>query len=90
MKSGSHIAKTIRLTISVPTALLEEVDRNLDGTENRSAFVRRLMEDALKAAEEQRKVEQYIRGYTENPQTEEEWGWQDQVAVQALREVPWD
>ena len=89
---------TTRLTIRLPTELLEEVDQTLDRTKNRSALVRRLLEDALRAAKqqhdrsakEQRDIEAYIRSYTEQPQTEEELGWMDTLSVEALREVPWN
>ena len=83
-------AGTTRFTISLPTSLLEAVDRRLvrDG-ESRSAVVRRLLEEALREAQERADVERYIRGYRETPQTEAELGWSDLAAREHLAELPW-
>lgn len=79
-----------RITVSVPTRLLEEVDQRLvKGEEGRSAVVRRLLEEALRAVEEREDVERYVRGYRECPQTEEEFGWSDAVARDGIGESPW-
>jgi len=83
-------ARTTRFTVSLPSELLVEVDRVLGKGNSRSSLVRRLFEDALRRAEERRKEQEWIRGYQKEPQTEEEFGWSDEVTVQALREVPWD
>lgn len=83
--------KASRITISLPTQLVEALDHKLaHEEESRSAVVRRILEQALKDAAEQEQIEQYIRGYTEYPQTEEEFGWSDYVTVEALKEIPWD
>ena len=79
-----------RLTISVPTRLLEALDQKLtrDG-ESRSAVIRRLVEEALQDAEEQEDARRYVNSYREQPQTEEEFGWSDEVARRHLAETPW-
>lgn len=80
-----------RFTVSVPSELLEAVDQRLvKGEESRSSLVRRLLERALREAEERDEVERYVRGYREKPQTEEEFGWSDEVATRHLREIPWE
>ncbi len=82
--------KVTRLTISLPARLLEAAEERLVAPdESRSAFIRRLIEEALREAEEQSDVERYVRGYRERPQTEEEVGWSDQAAVEHLAEQPW-
>ncbi|MGH2460519.1 MAG: hypothetical protein ACRDIY_16820 [Chloroflexota bacterium] len=79
-----------RMTVSVPTSLLEEVDRRLvKGDEGRSAVIRRLLEVALRAIEEREDVERFVRGYRERPQTEEEFGWSDAAARDGIAELPW-
>ena len=79
-----------RFTISVPNELLEAVDNKLiRGDESRSAAVRRLLEDAVREAEEQEEIDRYIRGYREYPQTEEEFGWVDRAGRELLAEHPW-
>ncbi|MBA2449251.1 MAG: hypothetical protein H0V51_14620 [Chloroflexi bacterium] len=80
-----------RVTVSLPTRLLEAVDEKLvNGEETRSAVVRRLLEGALRDAQEREDVEQYIRSYTECPQTEEEFGWSSYVALKHFAEEPWE
>jgi metal-responsive CopG/Arc/MetJ family transcriptional regulator len=82
---------TSRFTVSVPTRLLEAVDRKLvNRDETRSAVVRRLLEEAVREVDEQEDVQRWIRSYRENPQTEEELGWADEAARQLLAEVPWE
>jgi metal-responsive CopG/Arc/MetJ family transcriptional regulator len=80
-----------RFTVSLPTRLLEAVDQKLvNGSESRSALVRRLLEQAPRDAQEREDVEQYIRGYTECPQTEEEFGWSSYAALKHFAEEPWE
>lgn len=79
-----------RLNVTVPVDLLDAVDRvRARHGESRSAFVRRLLEQALADADERAAVERYVRGYRDQPQTEEEFGWSDQVIQEALAEVHW-
>lgn len=52
----------------MPTELLSEVEEKLAREdENRSATIRRLIEDALEGAKEKADVEQYLRAYKEQP-----------------------
>ena len=83
--------KTSRITISLPTKLVEELDQRLTAEEeSRSAAVCRILEQALRDAEEKEQIAQYIKGYTEQPQTEEEFGWSDYVTIEALKDIPWE
>jgi metal-responsive CopG/Arc/MetJ family transcriptional regulator len=71
--------------------LVEAADRKLvRGSESRSAMIRRVLEEALRAADEKEDVERYVRGYREQPQTEEEFGWSDTALLQNLPELPWN
>lgn len=80
-----------RVTITVPDDLLNAAEAKLGkGEASRSALIRRIIEDALRDAEEREKIEQYIRGYREDPPTDEEFGWQDALAIEALKETSWD
>jgi metal-responsive CopG/Arc/MetJ family transcriptional regulator len=83
--------KDASVTITLPTAMLEEFDRLLvtEG-ETRSSVIRRWISGALQEASEQEDVRRYIAGYREEPQTVEEFGWTTQVAVEALRQAEWD
>jgi metal-responsive CopG/Arc/MetJ family transcriptional regulator len=80
-----------RFTVSVPTDLLRAVDEKLvNGEQNRSAVVRRLLVEALRDVEERIDVDQWVRSYTERPQTEEEVGWANYAAREYLSESPWE
>lgn len=85
------MGRITRMTVSLPSILIDALDQRLvhDG-EGRSAVIRRLIETALRQAEEQEEIARYIRGYAEQPQTEDECGWSDHVAREALAEVPWE
>ncbi|MFN0095042.1 MAG: hypothetical protein ACKVVT_09740 [Dehalococcoidia bacterium] len=37
-----------------------------------------------------RDVAQWVRSYTEQPQTDEEVGWNDQVAAENWADLPWE
>ncbi len=78
-----------RITISLPEDLLHSAEAKLGhGDASRSALIRRIIEDALKDAEEREQVEQYRRGYAEQPQTEEEFGWAEALALEWAAEHP--
>lgn len=82
--------RTTRITVSLPSDLLEAAGNRLarEG-EGTSALVRRLFEAALRDAEEQERVRQYMRGYQEAPQTDEEFGWADAAGREAVAEGEW-
>lgn len=83
--------KLTRVTITIPDELLGAAEEKLGkGESSRSALIRRIIEDALRAADEREKVAQYIREYRAHPQTEDEVGWGDALAIEALKELPWD
>ena len=76
---------TTRFSVSLPSNLLDAVDKHLvKGGESRSALVRRLLERALREAVERDEIETYVRGYREKPQTDEEFGWSEEVAQRHL------
>jgi metal-responsive CopG/Arc/MetJ family transcriptional regulator len=79
----------VGVTLSLPGSLVHALDDRLtrDG-ESRSAAVRRLLELAVHALDEQGKIDRYVAGYRERPQTEDEFGWSDDVVRERLAEVP--
>ena len=93
-------SETTRVTITLPTPLVRELDERLvRGETTRGAAIRRLIEAVLQdqEADERRKVEeqeereQYIRAWREQPQTEEEFGWMTSPrTLEHLAETPWD
>lgn len=87
------------ITVSLPAELIQALDERLvNGDGNRSAVIRRLIEQELRTREERDRrkqeerelVEQYVRGWREQPQTEEEFGWSDRVVAEAWAEDPWE
>lgn len=96
----SHDTATTRVTITLPTTLLREIDERLVNSEmDRGTAIRQLIEAALhdfamrehRRRQEQADVEQYIRGWREQLQTEEEFGWMTSPAMlEHLAEIPWD
>jgi metal-responsive CopG/Arc/MetJ family transcriptional regulator len=79
-----------KVTISLPTGLLEEVERSKDECgESRSETIARLLRSALRAEQEKADIERYIRGYLEHPDTEEEAVFADAMSVEAAALDPW-
>jgi metal-responsive CopG/Arc/MetJ family transcriptional regulator len=79
-----------KVTISLPTVLLEDVERSKEtNQESRSETIARLLQAALRAEQEQSDVERYIKGYLEQPDTEEEIAIAEAMATEAAALDPW-
>lgn len=98
MKRSSE-SETTRVTITLPTTLVRELDERLvDGDTDRGTAIRRLIDAALhdlavrehRKRQEQEEREQYVRAWREQPQTEEEFGWSDRAVSEAMAEEPWE
>jgi metal-responsive CopG/Arc/MetJ family transcriptional regulator len=70
-----------RLTVSLPVSLVEALDLLLAKEMSRSAAVRAAVEKAVDDARRREEIERFVRGYREQPQTEEEFGWADVAAL---------
>jgi metal-responsive CopG/Arc/MetJ family transcriptional regulator len=86
--------KAAKIAISLPEELLQVVEaRRKACGESRSEFIRQAVQDRLRREREQELVAQYIRGYTEHPETAEEVeeieAW-FRVGLEALAHEPWD
>jgi metal-responsive CopG/Arc/MetJ family transcriptional regulator len=79
---------TTRLTVSLPTSLVEALDRLLAPGTSRSAAVREAVERAVKEARRRKEIDRFVRGYQQQPQTQEEFGWADAAAVAFWAEHP--
>ncbi|MBI4236383.1 MAG: ribbon-helix-helix protein, CopG family [Chloroflexi bacterium] len=83
--------KTAKIAISLPDDLLQRIERECRVTsESRSEFFRRAVETFLKQKEERDAITQYIRGYEEFPETEEELAWAQAASQAVLAEYPWE
>lgn len=79
-----------RLTLSISSELLEALDHKLMRPgEGRSAAIRRILDEAVREADEREAVERWIASYRAEPQTEEEFGWMEQSSLESLVELPW-
>ena len=80
-----------KIAISLPDEVLESIEREREGTgETRSEFMRRAVDALLKQKEKQIITDQYVRGYQQNPETEEEVLIAEYASTQALAENPWE
>ena len=80
-----------KIAISLPDEFLSEVEaeRSAHG-ESRSQFFRRAAELLIRRERQREAVQQYIRGYQEHPETEEEVAWGEATLGWALTESPWE
>jgi metal-responsive CopG/Arc/MetJ family transcriptional regulator len=80
-----------KIAISVPDEIFEaiEIERKVVG-ESRSAFVCRAVKDYLDARIERQKIEQYVKGYRENPETPVEIASAQASIDVGFSESPWD
>lgn len=75
--------------MTLPARVVDALDHKLtEPDETRSAVIRRLVVRALREADEREAEEQWIRSYTEHPQTEEEASWADLLAHADPKDVP--
>ncbi len=89
-----------KITVTLPAALIRALDERLvNGEGTRSAVIRRLIEQELQAREvrdrreqeEREQVEQFVRAWKEQPETEEEFGWLTHPrTLEHLNEAPWE
>lgn len=80
-----------KVAITIDRALLKQAERLRRATaESRSAVFARALRALLRAEERQRKVQRYVEAYRELPETPAEIDMADRLAVDALRDVPWE
>ena len=83
--------KTTKIAISLPEELLEAVEREcLAHGESRSGLFRRAIEAFLRRERDREAIEQYIRGYQQHPEAEDEIAMAQSTLEAALVENPWD
>ena len=80
-----------KVAISLPEEILQSIERERKATgESRSQFLRRAVEALLRQEREREAIEQYIRGYQQYPETEEEIGLAESTLADALADSPWE
>ena len=85
------MSKTAKIAISLPEDLLQVLEawRKACG-QTRSEFFRQAVEAFLRREQERELDEQYVRGYLETPETDEEAAWVQAVGITSLAGEPWD
>lgn len=87
----TEVLKIAKIAISLPEAVLEAVEKErLQSGESRSEFFRRAVKILLHREQAREAIEQYIRSYREQPETEEELGWLEEASRGVLAEYPWE
>ncbi len=80
-----------KIALSLPDQMLKviEKERKARGL-SRSEFLREAVERLLREERVRLEKEQYIRGYLEHPETEEEMAWAEAASAEVLAEYPWE
>ena len=81
-----------KIEISLPDEVLEAIEKERLGRSkvlSRSEFIKKAVEQYLRTESERSLEEQYIRGYLEHPETEEETKWLDEAAAEVFANNPW-
>jgi len=80
-----------KIAISLPDDVLEEIEKEREASGmSRSEFFRHAVEEHLRRAKEREDVQQYIRGYLENPETLEEVSLAEATLHYAFDEGSWE
>ena len=75
-----------RVTISLSDEMYRRIERARKATKtDRSSFVQEAVERRLAVDEHAARVAEYIRGYTEVPETDEEYAFSDAAAWATFR-----
>ena len=85
------MSNTKKISISLPSNLVKELDRIMKKTgESRSAVIRRSIEKALMQDEIDARVKQYIEGYQSHPESEGEKKFTRVTSAAAFNEETWE
>jgi metal-responsive CopG/Arc/MetJ family transcriptional regulator len=86
----SGMTKIVKIAISLPEQLLEDVDRRRRATgSSRSSFFREAVEARL-GATHRNDVERYVDGYMRHPETAEEIQAATPAAMTVFAAEPWE
>ena len=85
------MTKAAKIAISLPDDLLQDIERECKASgETRSELFRRAVRAYLRREREREMEEQYIRGYEQFPETEEEVAWAEYTTQVVMAENPWE
>lgn len=90
MRDGA-MAKIAKVAISLPKNVLDAVEQQrIANGESRSQFFHRAVEVLLKREHQRMAIEQYLRGYQQIPETEDEIEAARHSANHILAVEPWE
>ncbi|HLG19412.1 MAG TPA: hypothetical protein VI895_06300 [Bdellovibrionota bacterium] len=80
-----------KLAISLPHALLRQMEKfRKNSGESRSSFIQRAIRSFMESQTRRKKIEQYIVGYSKNPETADEIKAAEEAATYLLAEESWE
>lgn len=88
--------KTVTIAVSLPQEVLEAAEREREARgETRSQFFRRAIESLLRqdgddADDADNAVDRYVRGYREQPETDEEIAVVHHIGASTIAQEPWE
>ena len=81
---------TNKVAISLPNEIFEAIEQERkESGESRSQLFRRAIEMLLRRRQEEEKIRQYVRGYEQMPETEEETLIPAQLSKELFGKEPW-
>jgi metal-responsive CopG/Arc/MetJ family transcriptional regulator len=82
--------KTAKVAISLPVAVLAQVEQARQPGQSRSEFIARVLEAYLAGQQARKEAEAYARGYARFPETRAEIAEADRMGAAVLAAEPWD
>ncbi len=81
--------QTEKVAISLPVDLMRKMERIRKKTgENRSSFIRRSLERFFDEIDKKKKIQAYVKGYKDHPETTEEIK-EAEAAAEFITQEPW-
>lgn len=85
------MSRAVKISVSIPSEVLEKADRERETIgESRSEFVRQAIEERVRRMAEAERVERYVQGYRNLPETAEEVASSFALSQAALSGEPWE
>ncbi len=81
---------TNKVAISLPGEMFDAIEQERkESGESRSELFRRAIEMLLHRRREEEKIRQYVRGYKQMPETDEETCIAEQLSKELFKKEPW-
>ena len=84
------MAPSDKIAVSLPAGLVRQIERERKSTgETRSAFVQRAIRLVFSEQDRRKRVAEYIEGYRNQPETEDEIAAAEAAGAKLLAQEPW-